>query len=97
MSAAERTFWRSDTCTVWVGRNDSGALEFTGYDRAHLDGYEYVITVAPEQFAVLRQALAATEAEDIVDLVCAHVDDIMARGERTWLTDRGIEHSFGSY
>jgi len=26
-----------------------------------------------------------------LDLVCAHADDIMVRGERSWLDDHGIE------
>jgi hypothetical protein len=27
-----------------------GALTFSGLDREYLDGYEYVVTVAPDQF-----------------------------------------------
>jgi len=34
---------------------------------------------------------------DVLDLVCAHVDDIMARGERTWLDDHGIDRAFRSH
>jgi hypothetical protein len=34
---------------------------------------------------------------DVVDLVCAHADEIMARGERTWLDDHGIERGFSTY
>jgi hypothetical protein len=33
----------------------------------------------------LRRALGADPAADVLDLVCAHVGEIMARGERTWL------------
>ena len=32
--------------------------------------------------------------DDVVDLVCGHAGDIMARGERTWLDDHGIERGF---
>jgi hypothetical protein len=39
----------------------------------------------------------ADPAADVVDLVSAHSDEIMARGERTWLDDQGIERSFHSY
>jgi len=97
MSAAERVFWRSDTCRVWVGYDDSGALVFNGVDREYLDGYEYSITIAPDQFNALRRALDADPAADVVDLVCEHVDAIMARGERTWLDPQGIERGFRTH
>ncbi len=82
---------------MWVGYDEAGALLFNGIDREHFDGYEYSITVAPDQFEKLRLAFRADPAADVVDLVCKHVDDIMARGERTWLDDRGIERSVSSY
>jgi hypothetical protein len=94
--ATERVFWRTATCTVWVGYDDAGALVFSGEDRQHLGGYEYAVTVAPDQFDALRRVFGA-DAADVVDLACAHADEIMARGERTWLDDHGIERSFRSY
>jgi hypothetical protein len=95
--ATERVFWRSDTCSVWVGYNEAGDLVFDGYDRGYLDGYEYWITVAPAQFDSLRRALAAEPGVDVVDLVCAHFDEIMAVGERSWLDNHGIEYGFSTY
>lgn len=79
---------------MWVGYDDGGRLVFNGVDREHLDGYEYSIAVAPDQFDKLRGAFDADAAVDVVDLVCEHVDDIMSRGERTWLDERGIENAF---
>ena len=36
--------------------------------------------------------MGAEPGADVVDLVCAHqAGDIMARGERSWLDDHGIE------
>jgi hypothetical protein len=96
MSADQRVFWRSASSTVWVSCDDAVGLVFEGLDRLHLDGYEYSITVAPGQFAALRRALGVGRHIDLLDAVCAHVDDIMASGERSWLTDRGIEHDFNS-
>jgi hypothetical protein len=55
---------------VWVGYDDAGALVFSGDDRKHLDGYEYAVTVAPDQFDALRRVLDAEPAADVVDLVC---------------------------
>jgi hypothetical protein len=55
------------------------------------------VTVPPHQFNALRRALAADPTADVLDLVCAHVGEIMARGERIWLGDHGIERGFRSY
>jgi hypothetical protein len=55
------------------------------------------VTVAPDQFDALRSALDAGAAADVVDLVCANVDAIMARGERAWCDDHGIERGFRTY
>lgn len=95
--ADERVFWRTDTCTVWAGCADSGELVFNGWDRVYLGGYEYSITVGPDQFDKLRAALGAGPDADVADLVCAHAAEIMARGERSWLQDRGIECGVISY
>lgn len=97
MPAAERVFWRSDTATVLVGYAEGGELVFTGWDRVHLDGYEYQITVAADQFDKVRAALSAEPIADVLDLVCAHVEAIMTPGERSWLADRRIEYDFVSY
>src|SRR4051794_31129782 len=95
--AAERVFWRSETCTVWVGYDDTGALVFNGADRHYLDGYEYTITVAPDQFDRLRRVFGAEPDADVGELVSACAGDIMARGERTWLNEHGIQCAFSCY
>jgi hypothetical protein len=95
--ATERVFSRTDSYTMPVGYDDGGALVFNGDERSYLgepgSSYEYWVTVPPHQFDALRRALAA----DVLDLVCAHVGEVMARGERTWLDDHGIERGFRSY
>jgi hypothetical protein len=95
--AAERVFWRTETCTVWVGYDDTGALVFSGADKQYLDGYEYTITVAPDQFDRLRRALGADADADVGDLVSARAGEIMARGERAWLDEHGIQCAFSCY
>jgi hypothetical protein len=64
-----------------VSSDDDGALVFNGEDRQYVDGYECTITVASDQFDKLRR----------------DADEIMARGERSWLDDHGIERRFSSY
>ncbi len=99
--ATERVFSRTGTYTVWVAYDDGGALVFNGNERAYLgergSSYEYGVAVPPHQFDALRRVVAADPAADVLDLVCAHVGEIMARGERTWLDDHGIERGFRSY
>ena len=97
MPAGERVLWRTSTCTVWVGCADGGELVINSWDRVYLDGYEYTITVEPDQFDTLRAALGAKPDADVVDLVCAHAGEIMARGERSWMQDLGIECGFFTY
>ena len=80
MPAAEHVFRRSDSATVWVGYSDTGELVFDGQDGEYLDGYEYRITVAPDQFDRLRAALGAEPCADVIDLVCAHAEQIMSGG-----------------
>ncbi|MHC9296135.1 hypothetical protein ACRCUN_27030 [Mycobacterium sp. LTG2003] len=99
MATEERVFWRSGPCTVWISCDDAGSLVFSGYDRAHLDGYEYDITVTADQFPRLCAALGADPAaspKDLVELLCAQVNDIMAVGERTWLDTQGIDYGFAT-
>ena len=87
---------------MWVGYDDGGALVFNGDERAYLaEPGSSLLRVrgdrAAHQFDALRRAVAADPAADVLDLVCAHVGEIMARGERTWLDDHGIERGFRSH
>jgi hypothetical protein len=90
MTSAEREFWRSSTCTVWVGYGVTGTLVFSGYDRAHLDGYEYYVSVEPVDFPALRSVLGVAADADVLEAVCGAAEQIMAVGERSWLQSAGI-------
>lgn len=74
---------------MWVGCAESGELVFSGEDR---DDYEYEVTVTQDQFDALRAALRGEPGEDLVDLVCRRVDDIMPMGEARWLDAHNISH-----
>ena len=93
MTADERMFWRSETCRVWVGYTDAGELLFSGEDS---EDYEYEVSVAPDQFDAVRFALGGdpgeSAQEDLVELVCRRVDDIMPMGESRWLDQHKISH-----
>ena len=89
------TFWRSDSCVVTVGYTADGALEFHGDDLRAFGtpghGYEYVVTVAPTQFATLRRAIGVDDVADVLREVVARAEEVMAEGERSWLERRGVE------
>lgn len=97
MTSAEREFWRSATCTVWVSYGSAGALVFAGYDRAYLDGYEYHVSVDPEDLPALRAALGVDPDADLLDAVCGAAEEIMAVGERSWLQSRGVRCDLQSW
>lgn len=86
---------------MWLKYTEAGDLEFIGQDLAAFGQpgyeYEYFITVASDQFPALRQALGAAADADVLDAVCAHVDDIMPAGERTWLERHGVVHSLHTW
>jgi hypothetical protein len=91
-------FWRSGNATVWVEyRGDT--LTFYGLDRGYRDGgdYEYVISVPSAGFDAVRRALGGGPDADVVELVCGQVDQIMPRGERTWLDEHGIAYEVTGY
>ena len=81
--------------------DQDGALVFHGEDSAYMGEpghtYEYWVTVQADQFPKLRRTLAAEPGVDVVDLVCSRVEEIMARGERSWLDDHGIDRGFHCY
>jgi hypothetical protein len=101
MTGDEHLIWRSGSCRAWVGYDGDGALVFSGEDSAYLGEpghtYEYWVTVAPDQFPAVRRALGADASADVVDLVCSRADEIMVRGERSWLDDHGIERDFSCH
>ncbi|MGE0217884.1 hypothetical protein [Mycolicibacterium sp.] len=98
MASEEHLIWRAGTARVWVSYDDTGALVFAGEDSAYLGepghSYEYWVTVAPEEFPALRHALAAEPAADVLDLVRSRAEEIVTRGERSWLDDHGIARGF---
>ncbi|MEX7473190.1 hypothetical protein AB4Z39_26175 [Mycobacterium adipatum] len=90
MSAAEREFWRSATCTVRVRHERTGALVFSGNEAAPLGSNSYCARVGRESLPAVRPALGVGPHADVLDALCAAVEEIMAVGERSWLCSRGV-------
>jgi hypothetical protein len=77
-----------------------GRLRLSGQDFGGFMGtseYEYDITVQPEHFAALRQALGVPAEANLVDAMCANADEIYTRGETRWLEDHGIPYDLTNW
>jgi hypothetical protein len=88
-----------DKLHVGVALSD-GDLLISGHDLNGFldrDEYEYWITVPASQFPAIRDALGADATADVVSLMVAHAEQIVTRGERTWLAEHGIECRLHTY
>ena len=95
-----RVFFERDKCCVWISMIDDGSLRLSGQDLGGwlgADEYEYWITVRPQDFARIREALGAEPDVDIEDLMCANAKMICSCGERTWLHSIGVVPDFANY
>ncbi|MBC7593209.1 MAG: hypothetical protein H7288_04615 [Kineosporiaceae bacterium] len=95
-----RVFLERGTCCVWISLIDDGSLRLSGQDLGGClgaDEYEYWITVHPQDFALIREALGAEPAVDIEDLMCANAKMIYSCGELTWLRSIAAVPDFANY
>ncbi len=95
----KRIFREHGGCCVWISITDEGELELSGQDLGGTGGtseYEYWITVGPDDFHIIRNALGAQPDADIVDLMCSHSRTIFEAGERAWLESLGIAVDFSN-
>lgn len=87
-----KLFYKREKLSIRVEYDDT-RLTFCGQDFGGWAGtseYEYWISV---DAAALRAALHGTAGTDLGDLVCAHVDDIMATGETAWLQKHRVDYT----
>ncbi|MBC7631604.1 hypothetical protein [Aeromicrobium sp.] len=95
-----RVFKEKGTCCVWISLTEAGELRLSGQDLGGFMGtseYEYVITVQPDDFGTICTALGEPVDADIIEVMCARAEEIFDRGERTWLTDLGIDAGFSNW
>ena len=97
---AEVTLADRDGLLVQAHWGDSGALVITGQD---LSGrpfgareYEYGIAIGAEALPLVVDALGGDEGDDLLALLGAHGEAIVARGELTWLKEIGANPEFWS-
>ena len=95
-----RVFLERGTCCVWIKMIEDGSLRLSGQDLGGglgVDEYEYWITVHPQDFARIREALGAEPDVNIEDLMCANAKMIHSCGELTWLRAIGVVPDFANY
>lgn len=81
-----------DGLTVRAERREDGAVVILGHD---LSGriwseYEYAITVRGQDVPLLVSALGGSPESDVLDLLAAAGEEIVAAGERSWLAERSV-------
>jgi hypothetical protein len=93
-------FWARNKSFVDVELRPDGTLVFLGQD-LNPDNpwgaeYEYALTVQPADVPRVVAALGGTGGDDILALLRANAEQIIGRGEQTWLRSLGIEPGFWS-
>ena len=101
MGERRRTLWARHRLHVDVVLTAQGDLVFEGQDldppMRDIDEYEYWVTVPAAEVPRVVLALGGRARDDVLALLETHAEHIVRTGERTWLTEHGIEHGFFSY
>lgn len=87
MHAANRLY-----VDAWL--KDGGELVIEAQDLTGAWGvseYEYALTVPAAAIPTIVAALGGGEGDDVLDLLAQHGEEIVAHGERRWLTTLGVE------
>ena len=80
-----------------VREEPDGSVVFMGSDvSAGLRGYDYEYAIAPAAVEDLRKQLGGDAGADVLALIEAAKDEILAGGEIAWLKARAIEGTFSS-
>lgn len=97
MSGLDRSVVLRDRDGLYVSASlrGDGALEISGQDLRHGE-YEYFLTVGAEQVPNVIAALGGEQGDDLLGLLEKHGDEIVRRGEKSWLEAAGVKVSFFS-
>ena len=91
---ARRTIWRRDRLFVEAVVTAGGDLVFEGQDLNGWLGseeYEYWVTAPAALVPRVVEALGGSPGDDVLALLVDHADEIVLRGESTWLRSLGID------
>ena len=97
---SRRTIWRRDRLFVEAVLTDEGDLVFEGQDLNGWLGdaeYEYWVTAPAVLVPRVVSALGGSPDDDVLSLVAEHAEEIVRRGESTWLRALGIEPGISTH
>ncbi len=89
-----RRLWSRNRLSVDAVLTESGDLVFEGQDLNGWLGseeYEYWVTAPAALVPRVVAALGGSPGDDVLELLVAHADEIVMRGESTWLRSLGID------
>ena len=89
-----RRLWSRDRLFVDAGLTESGDLVFEGQDLHGWLGseeYEYWVTAPASLVPRVVEALGGSAGDDVLALLADHAEEIVQRGESTWLRSLGID------
>ena len=95
-----RTIWRRDRLFVEAVITDDGDLVFEGQDLNGWLGYaeyEYWVTAPAALVPRVVSALGGSPGDDVLDLLADNAEEIVRRGESTWLRSLGIEPDLSTH
>jgi hypothetical protein len=91
------TLQATEGVRIDVRQEPDGAVVFMGSDvSAGLRGYDYEYEILPAAVPSLRAALGGADGADVLALIDAAKDEILAAGEIAWLRAREVEGTFSS-
>jgi hypothetical protein len=97
---ARRAIWRRNKLYVEAVLDDDGNLVFEGQDLNGWLGYaeyEYWITAPAALVPRVVAALGGSPGDDVLALLAEHAQEIVQRGESTWLRSLGIEPQISTH
>ena len=89
-----RRLWSRNRLYVDAVLTESGDLVFEGQDLNGWLGsaeYEYWVTAPAAVVPLVVDALGGASGDEVLDLLDANAEEIVRRGESTWLRSLGIE------
>ena len=95
-----RRIWSRDKLSVDALLTDDGDLVFEGQDLNGALGYaeyEYWVTAPASVVPQVVAALGGSRDDDVLTLLAEHADEVVLRGESTWLRSLGIDPSVDTH
>lgn len=95
-----RRLWSRDKLYVDAVVTDEGDLVFEGQDLNGWLGYaeyEYWVTAPADLVPQVVSALGGSPGDDVLELLADHADEVVMRGESTWLRSLGVEPAIDTH